>query len=543
VHSKIIERGNLAHSHEDYRPGDVIAGKYELLHLLGQGGMSSVWAVQNLVLDAQFALKLIQNDGDEHAGERMLREARATSRIDHPAIIRIFDFGVTDQGDPFLVMELLQGETLRDRLVAHGRLRPVEAVRILLPIAEGLSIAHAHSVIHRDLKPDNIVCVPAEVGRFQPKIIDFGIAKRVDQDSSRITQAGFVLGSPDYMSPEQALGQFDVDHRTDIWSFCIVLYEAITGTTPFFRDREPMAVLRAVVEQPIAPIADFGVHDRELWSIIAHGLEKVPGSRWNDMHSLGAALARWLVHQGVEEDICMQSVRMVWLGSTTASAPPLAMDSREVERARLEALAEDYSVPKKSLVKTTFGMAAALLTVAFIGVAAFRLVRMPAGILTVTPATVAHEKAPPPPPLDPALVPPPPPEEEPSAAAPPSATVTSPKSEEAAPSAAAPATAAQEPTTKTAAPDDARAAKTRSAAVATVAAPRARKRTSSKPVRAAAPIAPPASDHDLSPTERQPTSETQLPQLKPPPEFEAKPSDNPYKEKNDAPARSSDNPY
>lgn len=383
-------------SAQGYRAGDVLAGKYKLLRVLGHGGMSSVWAVQNLVLDAQYALKLIRNDGgDANAAERMLREARSAARIEHPAIIRMFDFGVTDRGDPFLVMELLTAPSIRERLRREGPMNPAEAVRLLLPIAEALSVVHEHGVVHRDLKPDNIVCVSAGAGRFQPRLIDFGIAKQLDDETSRITQTGFVLGSPEYMSPEQALGLADVDQRTDVWSFSVVLYEMIAGVTPFARDGDFASILHAVVEEPPLPLQDRGVHEPELWAILSRGLRKYRDGRFQDMHSLGVALARWLVRHGVEEDVCSQSVRTVWLG-TSSSAPPVALEARDVERARAAALDEPYEVPKRGAFRTMIGAGVGLLVTALIAVGGLYVATgsTPFGVSTKAASGRAPEPAP-----------------------------------------------------------------------------------------------------------------------------------------------------
>jgi hypothetical protein len=492
--------------------------------------------VQNLVLDAQFALKLIHNyENDENAGERMLREARSVARLDHPAIIRMFDFGVTGSGDPFLVMDLLTGVSLRERLQTSGRFDTVEAVRLLLPVAEALSVAHAHGIVHRDLKPDNVVCVTAEGGRTQPKIIDFGIAKQVDEES-RITQTGMVLGSPEYMSPEQALGLYDVDYRTDVWSFSIMLFEAVTGATPFFRAGDPAAVLRAVVDQPVPPLADFGIRDRELWSIISRGLQKSLDERWQDMHSYGEALARWLLHRGVEEDVCMQSVRHVWLGANSPSAPPVAVDSQNLVRAKRAAVEEQYVLPKRSLARTGLSLFAVLLTFAFVAYAGFRVVRT-SGSPAATPA-IGEPGAPratpasPPAKLDEHEIPPPPPETE-SPAAPEQAT-------------AAPEQATATPDEQPAAPPAAKPRKSESNADATRSTGEQRTRErraadSTKKDRKRAERAP--KSEDLFVPEPEPFPTTQLPDLKPPPEFESKPSDNPYGDDRPSTTTPSDNPY
>jgi serine/threonine-protein kinase len=462
--------------------------------------MAALWVVQNLVLDAQFALKLIRNDsGDAHSTERVLKEARSAARIEHPAIIRMLDFGVTDRGDPFLVMELLSGVSIRERQRNAGPLTPIQAVQLLLPIADGLSVAHAHGVVHRDLKPDNIVCVTEGVGRCQPKVIDFGIAKQLDQESANLTLAGTVLGSPEYMSPEQARGLPDVDHKTDIWAFSVVLYEMVTGTTPFFRGSVIAEVLRAIVEEPARPIADFGIDEPELWSIISRGLQKFPAARWDDMHSLGTALAEWLLRRGVEEDACAQSVRMVWLRGSS-SAPPLAIDRRaaEDERARHVALAADYDIPKKGLFKATLGIAGAILTLALISAAGFVAVR--ASDLTA-PVTAGQQPAPllePPPLLEPTTR---------ALDIPLPAAITTAPPADTLEEAVAPTAAVEKPV-----------------AHATRETPKARRRAPFVPYSAAQP--------DPAPTSAAASSAgmTALPEMKPPPEFGETTSDNPYRD-------------
>lgn len=490
-----VARSERSESVASYRAGDVLAGKYELLRLLGQGGMSAVWAVQNLVLDAQFALKLIRNDGgNAHAAERMLREARAAARVEHPAIIRMLDFGVTDRGDPFLVMDLLSGVTVRERLRTEGPFTPVEAVRLLLPIADALSVAHSHGVVHRDLKPDNIVCVAAGGGRCQPKVIDFGIARQMDQELPRITQSGMVLGSPEYMSPEQAQGLLDVGHQTDVWSFCVVLYEMVTGTTPFFRGGALGRVLDAIIAQPVPPIANFGIHDAQLWSILSRGLQKFPPARWVDMRSLGVALARWLIGQGVEEDVCMQSVRMAWLG-TSSSTPPVAMDAgANEERAQLSALTEHYEVPKKGVFSAALGLVAAIFAMSLIGLAGFHAAYRSAPLAPLTSRG--------PPPLSPA-----------------STAHTSPAP---VPSPMVPAPSALPDTEQPQAPEQApKEEKAVVSAMRATPASEARRRST----RVAA-----KKEHKpaLAPVELRATDTTVLPEVKPPPDFGGGASDNPY---------------
>jgi len=297
-----------------YAIGDVIAGKYRLEGVLGEGGMGTVWQAVNLQLEAPVAIKLIRAEIDrEILTQRLTQEARATAKLGHPGIVRIFDVGQSEQGDAFIVMELLQGSSLARLLSTESRLSAVRAVQLLLPVADALSAVHSKAIIHRDLKPDNIFLAAYE-DQIQPKLVDFGIVKMTGQDTfdKHLTQAGSVLGSPEYMSPEQARGRDDLDHRTDIWSFAVVLYEVLSGQTPF-TGTSYNALLRSIVEDEPASLLDYLACDEALWSIVRRGLEKRPEARYPSMNEFGRALATWLFQQGIREDACGASLESKWL--------------------------------------------------------------------------------------------------------------------------------------------------------------------------------------------------------------------------------------
>jgi serine/threonine-protein kinase len=300
-----------------YNSGYVISSKYELELMLGEGGMGAVWRARNIALDSPVAIKLIRSGPNRKSLEtRLLQEARAAAKLGHSAIVRVFDVGQTEHGDPFIVMELLHGQSLGALLLASGRLPATRAVQLMLPIADALAAAHAKRIVHRDLKPDNIF-VQSEDGQIQPKLVDFGIAKLEQRDGgSLLTQAGVVLGSPEYMSPEQARGSDDLDWRTDLWSFCIVLFELLTGEVPFTGPNYN-AILRAIVEHPTPSIIKLSAGDEELDAIIAKGLSKNRDSRWVSMAQLGKELANWLVDREVTEDVCGVSLETKWLGRST----------------------------------------------------------------------------------------------------------------------------------------------------------------------------------------------------------------------------------
>jgi serine/threonine protein kinase len=306
---------NTSTAPSPYAPGTVISQKYELIRMLGEGGMGAVWVARNIALDAHVGLKLIRAEVSRNVPGmqgRLLQEARSAASLGHPAIIRVFDFGTTERGDPFIAMELLHGESLADLLQRKGKVAPARAVQTLLPIVDALATAHKTGIVHRDLKPDNIFLSHEGGGRLQPKVLDFGIAKAERSVAPHLTREGTVLGSPAYMSPEQARGDGNVDARSDIWAFSIVLYQLITGELPFVAENSN-ALLWAIVENPPLPFVSLGVAEPELWTIVARGLEKNRDQRWPEMFELGKALAEWLISRGVEEDICHASLRARWL--------------------------------------------------------------------------------------------------------------------------------------------------------------------------------------------------------------------------------------
>ena len=318
--TKVASTGVLIPLREDrYGPGVIVEQKYSLVRLLGEGGMGSVWVARNLTLNSHVALKLMRADFAQAvpgAGERMLQEARAAAAIHHPAIVQIFDFGRTRDGDPFISMELLDGESLSATLKRRERLPALRAVQVLLPIADALVVAHMRGVVHRDLKPDNVLLARLADGRVQPKILDFGIAKLDAPTAPKLTMDGTVLGSPAYMSPEQARGQNDIDLRVDVWAYSVMLYELITGCTPFAGDSYN-ALLYAIMGQEPLSLAEHGLAEPELWAILARGLDKNRDTRFPNMRTLGRALAEWLIARKVKTDITQAPLRG-WLEGSEA---------------------------------------------------------------------------------------------------------------------------------------------------------------------------------------------------------------------------------
>lgn len=344
THSPESRPGSSAPS--PYLAGEVIADRYRLDREIGRGGMGVVWMAHSLVLSVDVAVKLIHAEtAGPGLATRMAREAHAAARLGHPALVRVFDFGWTNRGDPFLVMEFVQGETLASKLRREGPMPAIKAVQTLLPIADGLRLAHERSIVHRDIKPDNILLATDPLGRIQPKLLDFGIAKVGHTPiNGKLTQMGAVLGSPEYMSPEQAQGLDEVDGRSDVWSLAIALYELLTNDVPFTGSNYN-AMMQSIINDPLEEPSSV---DPELWSVLSKGLAKSPDDRWASMSEFGEALAAWLYEHGVKEDLSGNSIRAVWLErpSVTHSIASAVPSSSRALRRPARAMATTVENPK-----------------------------------------------------------------------------------------------------------------------------------------------------------------------------------------------------
>jgi serine/threonine-protein kinase len=317
------------HLQQEHRPGDVIAGRYVLSRKLGEGGMGVVWIAHSTALDVDVALKMLRRElAGTPAVERMAREARTAAQLGHPAMVRVLDFGTSEEQEPFLAMELLQGEELHQRLEREKRLSAPTAVALMLPIIDGLGTAHDKGIVHRDIKPENIFIAADQQNRVQPKMLDFGIAKLGDdQTPSRLTQVGVVMGSPLYLSPEQAEGLDDIDFRCDIWAVGVVLYEVVTGVTPF-AGANYNALIRSILRDTPHPLSEHAAGDPALWVIIERCLKKNREERWASMWELGEALALWLFERDVRVDAAGRSLKHGWLDGTITGVQILVTSNR-----------------------------------------------------------------------------------------------------------------------------------------------------------------------------------------------------------------------
>jgi len=286
--------------------GTTIADRYVVDDVLGEGGMGKVYLAHHKIIGKKVAVKILHNDlaRDKEAVGRFVREARAASQIGNPHIVDISDFGEHPDGSTFFVMEYLEGQTLGDVLEERRSIEPKLIYKIALQLCDGLAAAHAQEIVHRDLKPENVTLVTQGAEENFCKILDFGIAKvSTGISKTKLTMAGAVFGTPHYMSPEQAAGA-PVDHRTDIYSLGVMLYEMVSGEMPFNADnfmgiltqhmyRAPVPI-RALLSAPHCPPG--------LEATILKCLSKKPDARYQSMSELAADI-RKLKSDGVPDAV------------------------------------------------------------------------------------------------------------------------------------------------------------------------------------------------------------------------------------------------
>ena len=267
--------------HEDYQ-GQTLDGRYLVERLLGEGGMGAVYEGRHLIVGRKVAIKFLHAEfaGREEIVKRFYREAQAAAAIRHKNIIDILDVGLSPRGEPYLVMEYLEGESLASMLGRVGRLDLPTAAAILEPTLLALRAAHEKGIIHRDLKPDNIFLAHNPDEAPTVKLIDFGISKfSGDAGRSRLTQTGSAMGTPAYMSPEQARGDKAIDTRSDIYAMGVILYEVLTGALPFFGEHYNALLINVLTEAPRPPRDAFPEFPAEAEGLVLRALSKEPGDR------------------------------------------------------------------------------------------------------------------------------------------------------------------------------------------------------------------------------------------------------------------------
>lgn len=267
--------------------------------------MGTVWAAADERTGQDVALKLIRTDlaDDADAPERFRREALASSRVQHPNIVPLLESGILPEGLPFLVYELVHGPSLKEELAQRGRLSAVQSVSIAMDVLGGLGAAHASGIVHRDVKPSNVLLEPstdAQAGRA--RMIDFGVAKSLTGTDGlpRVTSTGEIVGTAQYMSPEQAGGKGDVDAQSDLWSVGVMLYEMLSGHSPFEARSTTQTILK-ILSQEAPPLASVctGAPDA-LFSCVHRALQRDRAQRWPSAIVFAEVLSRSIdtEHQG-----------------------------------------------------------------------------------------------------------------------------------------------------------------------------------------------------------------------------------------------------
>jgi len=281
-------------------PGTVVAGRYRLDRVLGQGGMGVVWAATHTITRRGVAMKFLK--GPAHARpemrRRFLREARAAATVQHPSVVEVHDVFELDDETPVMVMDLLVGETLAQRIASQGPLSIQQTASILLPVVSAVGTAHSRGVVHRDLKPENIFLAENEEGETEVKVLDFGIAKLANLEGEAVTQSqltgtGSMLGTPCYSAPEQLFGERLIDHRADVWALGVVLYECLSNQLPVYGENLGQ-ILKMLTSGEILPLEKL-VPDLpgDVLSLVGRMLSRSLDVRPKDMREVLTTLQRY----------------------------------------------------------------------------------------------------------------------------------------------------------------------------------------------------------------------------------------------------------
>ena len=318
----------LAEAPVDRLIGRVFDGKYRLDDRLGGGGMGTVYRATHLFIERQVAIKVLSQRfvGDETAQQRFHREARAAGRMQHPNAVTVTDFGTTTDGYLYIVMELLEGQTLRDLIARESPLDPARAVSIMLQTSAAVGAAHDAGLIHRDLKPANIFIEQRANAPAVVKVLDFGVAKfaveeHTDDDYQTLTQVGTIIGTPRYMSPEQCSGVGHLTPAADVYSLGIIFYEMLTGAAPFNAETPLAIALRHVSEIP-QPLHDvLPAIPSKLNDIVSRALAKNPADRFADANDFRRGLLTTAQELGLEHAESLQTPTMEELRSAGSESP------------------------------------------------------------------------------------------------------------------------------------------------------------------------------------------------------------------------------
>jgi hypothetical protein len=328
-------------------PGQILDGKYRIVRLIGEGGMGAVFEGENTRIQRRVAIKVVHAAyaADTAVMARFQREAQAAGRIGNDHILEVLDLGALPDGSQYMVLEFLDGEPLSARIERLGRLTPKELAPLVVQMLKGLGAAHGAGIFHRDLKPDNLFILKEKAGRADfVKIIDFGISKfqPLSGDAMNMTSTGAVMGTPYYMSPEQASGSRAVDARSDLYSMGVILYECVTGHVPFDGDTFNQLMFKIVLSDAPSPVDAVPDLDPAFASIIMKAMVKDVGQRFQTAEEFSKAVTAW-----------------VESGAAVASVPPLDASQTAAQGAARNAFASasgEIPLPSRAASKTGGGV-------------------------------------------------------------------------------------------------------------------------------------------------------------------------------------------
>ena len=344
--------------------GEIIGGRYRVDRLLGKGGFGAVFAATHVVTQQELVLKVLKPNlsEDETQVKRFLQEARTASRLSHPNTVRVYDFGQTDAGHLYLAMELLHGQELGQVLLENAFLPPDRAIHIAIGVLKSLAEAHQAWLVHRDLKPDNIFLCNVHGEDDFVKVIDFGIAKPIDQgDDGGLTRTGFTVGTPKYMSPEQVLNK-GVEGRSDLYALGVILYQCLSGELPL-SGPSPVETMMAQVQQepPALSLVCPQLLPPGLEAIVMRALRKQPAQRFVDAEAMRAALEEVQAQAGLATGTRARSAKLravtpMELEKTAAHAAATGLPDRPAP-----ALRKPEPTPARATPTTDAGLEATII--------------------------------------------------------------------------------------------------------------------------------------------------------------------------------------
>jgi len=383
--------------------GSILGGSYRITRLIGQGGMGAVYEGVQVRLERRVAIKLMARElsANTEAIARFRREAEVTSQLGHPHIVQVFDFGAAPGGEPYIVMEYLEGEDLEKRIQRVGTLPLAAASHIIRQVASALSATHAKGIVHRDLKPANIFLLSVEGETDFVKVVDFGISK-VRSATTKLTAALAVMGTPNYMAPEQAEGRVgDIDARTDQWALACIAYELLAGRPPFIGENVA-SLLYQVIHQAPSPITDMNPGlPAAVEGVLRRALAKTQAERFQTLTEFSRAFEGAASGKVVAATMAAPAAAAAIARAPTMASSPAIPPVTTFSSAAGEASAPDGTLParsKRGLLFVGLGAAAAL------GAGGFALIsrrapeRATTAVVTPAPATSGPVVAPPPPP-------------------------------------------------------------------------------------------------------------------------------------------------